>query len=341
MAKKGRRAVEEERLLAVQLLRKGKSADEVADMLDVGRSTVLAWQAKYRRDGLAGLSTKFASGRPTVLTDDQILRLRSMIVGKNPRQYQLDFALWTRKLVAELISREFKHRLSLVTVGRILKKLGLSAQKPLYRAYQRDPDKVRIWKEETFPQIRKAAKEAGATIFFEDESGIRTDHHAGTTWGAIGETPVVEATGERKSVNMISAISGRGELHFDLFQGSMTAAGFIEFCERLLDDCPTPVFLIVDGSSTHTAKVVKEYVARTAGRLSLFFLPPYSPDLNPDEWVWNYVKNTQIKRAVAMSQCHLWTLARDALRKLQGLPEIICGFFRDPHLAYITASGDP
>ena len=148
---------------------------------------------------------------------------------------------------------------------------------------------------------------------------------------------MVTATGERTSVNMIWAISPRVQLHFDLFEGSMTAARFIVFCEKLLHDCATPVFLIVDGSTAHTANIVKDYVASTEGRLQFFFLPPYSPELNPDEWVWKNMKHDRIKRTVPMSKGHLWTLAREALLRLQKMPETVMGFFGDPHLAYIRA----
>lgn len=337
MAKKGRRATEEERIRAVELMESGKSPEVVAEILGVGRSSVFEWQKKYRTDGLAALSTKFASGRPTVLSDQQMIRLRAMIVGGDPRQHSFGFALWTRKLVAELIARKFAVRLSLPTVGRILKKLGMSAQRPLYRAYQQDPEKVREWKEQTYPSIRAQAAREGATIFFADEAGIRTDHHAGTTWAPVGRTPVVTATGERKSVNMISAVSPRGALHFEVFEGNMNATRFIEFCEKLCHDCPTPVFLIVDGAPAHTAKIVKKYVLSTEGGLRLFFLPPYSPELNPDEWVWKNVKHDQIKRTVPMSKGHLWTLAQDALLRLTNMPGTVRAFFGDPHLAYIAA----
>lgn len=336
MAKKGRRATNEERLRAVQLLESGYSADAVADILEVGRSSVFSWQAMYRQDGLAALSTKFASGRPTTLSDQQMMQLYSLIVGRDPRQHSFGVALWTRKLIGDLIRQKFGVALSLPTVGRILKKLGMSPQRPLYRAYQQDPDKVRAWKQETYPKIKAAAVEAGATIFFADEAGVRTDHHAGTTWAPIGRTPVVTATGERKSVNMVSAVSPGGQIHFDVFEGTMNAARFIEFCTKLVHDSPTPVFLIVDGSSTHTAKIVKEYVASTEGRLNLFFLPPYSPELNPDEWVWKNVKHDNVGRTVAISKDHLRSIVYDALRRLQATPQIIKGFFADPSLAYIS-----
>jgi transposase len=339
MAKKGRRATNDERLRAVQLLEHGYSADEVADILQVGRSSVFAWQAMYRAGGLAALSTKFASGRPTTLSDEQMVRLYSLIVGADPRQYSFGVALWTRKLVGDLIFLKFQVRLSLPTVGRILTTLGMSPQRPLYRAYQQDPERVRVWKQQTYPQIKAAAARVGATIFFADEAGVRTDHHAGTTWAPVGRTPVVAATGERKSVNMVSAVSPGGQIHFDVFEGSMNATRFVEFCAKLVHDCPTPVFLIVDGSSAHTAKIVKKYVASTGGQLSLFFLPPYSPELNPDEWVWKNVKHDTVGRTVAMSKGHLYSIVYDALRRLQTTPQIIKGFFADPCLTYIA--GEP
>lgn len=337
MAKKGRRSTKEEKIDAVTLIENGTHPDLVAEIFDVSRSSVYDWYQKYREGGLAALSTKFASGRPTVLSDQEMIQLRSMIVGSDPRQYSFGMALWTRELVAGLIEQKFGTRLTLPTISRILKKLGLSPQRPVYRAYQQDPEKVRIWKEHTYPALREQAAQAGAALFFADEAGVRTDHHAGRTWAPIGRTPVVTATGEKESVTMVSAIGTRGQLHFDVFEGTMNAARFIEFCKKLLHECPTPVFLIVDGSGVHTAKIVRKYVESTEGRLRLFILPPYSPELNPDEWVWKNVKHDQVKRAVPMGKGHLWTLVRDALGHLKNTPEKLLGFFRDPHLAYISA----
>jgi transposase len=335
MAKKGRRATEEERIRAVQLMESGKPPNVVAEILGVSRSSVFAWQKSYRAGGLAALSTKFASGRPTSLSDKQMLTLYSLIAGNDPRQLSFGMALWTRKMIAELISRQFGVRLSLVSVGRILNKLGMSAQRPVYRAYQQNPVLVEKWKAETYPQIRAEAAETGASIFFADEAAVRTDHHAGTTWAPVGQTPVVAATGERKSVSMISAVSQHGEIHFDVFYGTVNAERFIEFCKKLLQDCAGPVFLVVDGSSTHTAKKVGEYVATTQGHLKIFILPPYSPELNPDEWVWKNVKHDQIGPAVPMGQSHLWSLANDALLRLRAAAHIVRGFFADPHLSYL------
>jgi hypothetical protein len=173
-----------------------------------------------------------------------------------------------------------------VSVGRLLRTMGLSPQRPLHRAYQQNPEAVQRWKDEEFPAIRATAKAEGATIYFADEAGIRSDYHSGTTWAPVGKTPVVRNTGARYSVNMISAISVQGALRFTVREGTVNAGVFIDFCKRLLHDSDGPVYVVVDGHPSHRAKITTKFVASTDGRLKLFFLPGYSPELNPDEWVW-------------------------------------------------------
>jgi transposase len=336
MAKKGQRSTNAERIRAVQLIESGEATyAEVAAELRVGESTLYEWMRKYRAGGLAALSTKMASGRPTALSDRQMLELMALIVGCEPRQLSFGFALWTRKLVRDLIRQRFGVGLSVQHVGRILKKLGLSPQRPMYRAYQQDPQRVQRWKDQEYPAIRARAAEEGAQVFFADEAAVRTDHHAGTTWAPIGRTPVVTSTGDRASIMMASAISTTGALRFHVHEGSFKARHFIAFCRQLLSDVDGKVFLIVDGSSVHTAKEVKEFVKSTGGRLSLFFLPPYSPELNPDEWVWKNVKHDHIGRVSVRGLDELKAVADRALRRLQKTPRIILGFFADPALAYI------
>ena len=192
-------------------------------------------------------------------------RLYTLIAGADPRQLEFGFALWTRDMVRELIRREFQVSLSAVSVGRLLRTLGLSPQRPLWRAWQADPEAVQRWRDEEFPAIRAQAKAEGATIYFGDEAGIRSDYHAGTTWAPVGQTPVVKATGARHSLNMISAVTAQGLLRFSTYTGSFTGARFIEFCRKLMADTDGPVYLVVDGHPTHRSKLVKEFVASTDG----------------------------------------------------------------------------
>ena len=170
-------------------------------------------------------------------------------------------------MVRELICREFAVRLSAVSVGRLLGKLGLSPRRPLYRAYQQNPEAVARWKAETYPQLRREAAEVGATIDFVDEAGVRSDDHAGTTWAPVGHTPVVAATGDRFGINLISAVAAKGKLRFAAYEGSLNGSVFIDFCRRLLDDSPGPVFLGLDGHPVHRSKAVKAFAASTDGRL--------------------------------------------------------------------------
>ena len=240
-------------------------------------------------------------------------------------------------MVRQVIRREFEVALCVVSVGRLLRTMGLSPQRPLYRAYQQNPEAVDRWKEEQFPAIRKQAKAEGATIYFADEAGIRSDYHAGTTWAPIGRTPVVKATGARFSLNMLSAVSAQGALRFMVHEGTVNATVFIDFCRRLLRDHPGPVYLVVDGHPAHRARATTEFVASTQSRLRLFLLPGYSPELNPDEWVWKNVKHDRTGKTTVTSKDDLKATVISALRRLQKLPALVRGFFADPCLRYITA----
>ena len=307
----------------MRLLKEGNNAATVARMFGVSRAMLFRWQQKYDADGPAALETKKTPGPASRLSAEQMAKLYAWIVGRDPRQLEFDFGLWTRKIVRDLIRREFRVKLSEVQVGRLLAKMGLSPQRPLYRAYQQNPELVEEWKRVIYPRIRRLAAEEGASIFFQDEASVRTDHHAGTTWAPVGQTPVVTKTGERKAIKMVSAISPKGELRFQVHEGRMNGGRFIEFLKALLRSVPGKIFLIVDGSSVHKAKKVREFVENeTDGRLQVFFLPSYSPELNPDEWVWNNVKNDRIGRAVIMSKDDLKARAVSALRRLQKLPDL-------------------
>ncbi len=312
--------------------------DKVAAVVDVDRSTLLGWWRNYRLIGPESLRTKKTRGPDGKLNDAQLRELYALLVGADPRQLSFGFALWTRAMVGQLIFQRFKIRVSVATVGRVLKALGMSPQKPLYRAYEQDPERVRTWKTQTYPQICRRAAVEGAEIFFADEASVRTDFHAGTTWAPVGQTPVVEKTGKRTSVMMISAVSPKGKLRFMVHDQGLKSEEFITFCRRLLDDTPADkkVFLIVDGGRIHTSKMTKRFVERT-DRLELFYLPPYSPELNPDEWVWKNVKNDRVGRQAVQSHDELRLFVTAALHRLQKLPRLVLSFFTDPRLAYITS----
>uniref|UniRef100_UPI001964A4F5 IS630 family transposase n=1 Tax=Glycomyces sp. YM15 TaxID=2800446 RepID=UPI001964A4F5 len=252
-----------------------------------------------------------------------------------------DSRLWTREIVAALVKERFGVGFSPKWIGQILTDLGFTPQRPRYRSDRQDPAVVEQWRTETFPVIAARAREEGAEIFFGDESAIQLGFHAGTTWGRKGQTPVVTATGPvggRKTIMMVSAISRKGHLRFRLQSGSFDAVAFIDFCKRLMATTDKPVFLIVDNARVHHAKIVKAFEEESQGRLRLFYLPPYSPQLNPDELVWNTVKNGRIGKAVIKNEGDMHRVALSALRSLQKLPETVKRFFNHPELAYILAA---
>lgn len=335
MAIRGRRATFEERVSACKALEKGISADTVAQVTGVSRASVFEWWKTYRLHGKEALRTKPTPGPKPRLTDGQMSQLQRIIIDSNPRQLDFETTLWTREIVRELILRLFSVELSLVSVGNVLARLGMSPQRPLYRAYEQDPEKVTEWKEETFPQIQARAKKEGAGIFFADESSVRTDYHAGTTWAPVGRTPVVKGTGKKRSISMVSAVSPRGELHFAVQDEGIDRYDFLDFSKKLIEDAGRPVFLIMDNSTVHHATVLKEFAGKSGGMLRLYFLPPYSPDLNPDEWVWKNVKHDNLGRASAKSEGELMEFARAALKHLKEAPGKVRSFFADPALKYI------
>jgi transposase len=332
-----RRKLQDIRELAINALQRGMNPDDVADLYDVGRSTVYNWWKEYQKKGPAALVVKMAPGRTPRLTDKQMATLRKLVIGRDPRQLQFDFAMWTRQMVRDLISREFGVDYTLQAVGNILHGMGLSPQKPLVRAYQQNPEMVRRWKEEEYPAIQAAAKAAGGSIYFCDEASIRTDYHSGTTWAPVGRTPIVRGTGERKSVNMISAISTRGKLHFSFLDGNLNSALFIDYLKKLMHDVPGSIFLIVDGYPSHKSKETREFVKSTEGKLNLFFLPPYSPELNPDEWVWKSIKYDRVGKLASRSVVEMRAGIEKAVDRLQSVTKFALGLFRDPDLSYIGA----
>jgi transposase len=330
-------ALEEIRVRAVQRVEAGESPEVVIRALGFGRTVIYGWLAKYREGGIEALRAKPVPGRPPKLAGPQLRWIYQTVTSKNPLQLRFEFALWTRAMVRELIRERFGVRLSEVSVGRLLRKLGLSPQRPLRRAYEQDPKLVDTWLAKEFPKIRALAKRERAELFFGDEAGIRSDFHAGTTWAPRGETPVVPATGQRFGLNLVSAISPRGELRFMTVEGRMNADKFIEFLRRLLHNTRGRVFLIVDRHPAHRAKKVRDFVDATGGKLRLFFLPSYSPELNPDELVWNHLKNHGIGKRVVHNREHLRELATSHLRSLARMPHRIRSFFQHPSLRYAAA----
>ena len=321
------------RMQAIKAVKGGQTVASVAAAMGMNIRTVFTWLSAYADGGQKALQAKPIPGRPPKVSGDEMRWIAQTVKDNTPQQLKFEYGLWTLSLIGELIRRQFGKSLSLSAVSRVMRLLGFTPQKPLYQAWQQDTVLVQQWQTETYPAIRAEARQAGATIYFADESGIRSDYHAGTTWAACGETPVVTATGSRFSLNMLSAVSPRGEFRFMVHEGSVTATVFRDFLKRLMIGATQPVFVVVDGHPIHKAKLVMEYVDSLAGQLKLFYLPPYSPQLNPDEQVWAHVKRQVAKRFVQDKE-NMKRLALGALRRIQKLPNLVRSFFKQPECQY-------
>ena len=318
---------------AVKRVESGESPEAVASGLGINRRTIYRWLSAFHYGGDQALAAKPIPGAPPKLDAKQLAKLARLIREKNPQQLKFDYALWTLGIIRQVIASRFMVKLSEVSVARLMKRLGFTPQRPLYRAWQQDPVLVKRWQDQDYPKIAAKAKKENALIFFADEAGLRSDNHTGTTWAPVGQTPIVKATGARFGFNMLSAVNAQGHFRFMTVQGTVTASVFRDFLKRLITGLERKVFLIVDGHPTHKAKLVKQFLADNKDRIELFFLPPYSPELNPDELVWNNVKATVAKMAV-MTKEQMKAAAESALRRIQKLPELVANFFRTSTCMY-------
>ncbi len=330
--------LEEIRKMAIERVREGERPSTVIASYGFHRCVIYRWMkaAAGRGRGLRALAARKGTGRPKKLIATQERQVFRWVNGKNPMQYGFDFGLWTRQIVRELVQQKFGVALSLASIGALLARLGLTAQKPLQRAYQRDPEAIERWQRETYPAIAQRAKAEGADIYFWDESGFRADAVQGKTWGRRGESPVVQVPGQRQSISAASAVSAKGAFWFATYQGGLNGESFVELLKKLMHRRKRPLHLVLDGLPAHKTKVVKTYVAATQGRLTLHFLPGYAPELNPDELVWSHAKRTGNARRPLQKGEKLEPRIAAQLTEIANNPKLVRSFFKHPSVAYIS-----
>jgi transposase len=329
------KALEHMRMLAVRrVIEDGEAPSDVMKSLGLSRTAIYPWLHRYEEGGMESLVEKIARGPDSLFSERQRQQVRKWILGKDPRQYGFDFGLWSRRIVQALIGEKMGIECGLTAVGRLLASLNITPQKPLRRAYERDPAAVTLWEKETYPELRKRAKRLGARIFFSDEAGFQSDPVLGRTYGLRGQTPVVRTSGQRQSLNVISAVNARGEFWAVTYTGKLNAESFVPFLQNFMDSQTGRIFLVVDGHPAHKANAVKSYIKSLEGRLELHFLPPYAPDLNPDEFVWSHMKNNGVSKKPLKTNESLQCRVDQDLNQIRENPKLVKSFFQATSVVY-------
>jgi len=320
---------------AVQAVLRGESQTSVAKTFGLSRAAVAKWMQLYRLNGEKALNGAKRGRRKQIQLEPwQAAQTVRTITDHCPDQIKLPWVLWTRDAVAQLLKERYNLTISRWTAGRYLKRWGFTPQKPAKRAFEQNPEAVQHWLDTEYPQIHAAALQEDAEIHWGDEMGIRSDHQSGRTWGIKGKTPVVAMTGQRFSCNMISTITNRGSLRFMIYQKRFTVEVFLTFLRRLIGTVGHKIYLIVDNHSVHRAKKIKAWVEKHAEQIAIFYLPAYSPQLNPDEYLNNDIKNNASKSRRPSTKLELQENIRYYLRVTQKRPDIVRHFFKAPMVAY-------
>ena len=328
---------EQIRFQAIRLRKAGRKYKEIEEILGVCHTTICAWYKKDEREGKKGISAQRRGrklGSCRTLNPDQEKQIQKLIQDKCPDQLKLPFALWTRIAVQQLVRRLWNIKMPIRTVGEYLKRWGFTPQKPLRRAYKQNPKAVKAWMDEQYPAIAKRAKKEQAEIQWGDETGLCNDSYHGRSYAPRGQTPAIRLHPRCKRVNLISTVTNQGKVRFMVYKGKMNSNTLIKFMKRLVKNSDKKVFLILDNLKVHHSYLVQDWLEEHKNQIEIFFLPSYSPELNPDEYL-----NCDLKAAVhsgipARDKNQLKAKAISHLRKIQKLPGRIKKYFKHPKIAY-------
>lgn len=329
--KMSRDAQQEIRYQVIRLKKQGRKRLEIKDITGVHPSTISAWWKLYKAGGEKALKLKKPGpevGSTRTLTPDQEKELQKAIYDKCPDQMKLPFALWTRPAIRQLIKQLYSIDMPIRTVGEYLKRWGFTPQKPLRKAYKQNPKAVKQWLEDTYPDIKARAKKENAEIHWGDETGLCNDSYYGRSYSPRGKTPAIKLHPRCKRVNLISTVTNQGKVRFMIYDGKMNAQTLIKFMERLIKDSKQKIFVILDNLKVHHSHVVKEWLEEKKEHIEVFFLPSYSPELNPDEYLNCDLKTGVHSGVPARTEKQLKKKAVSHLRKLQKLPNRVAKYFK-------------
>jgi transposase len=333
-------AQEEKRRTAIRLRQEQQTFAEIGAVLGVHWATVRGWWERYQGGGLAALAAQRRGrrvGTQRTLTPAQERTIQQLLIDKTPDQLRMPFALWTRAAIGALIHQRFGIRMPVRTIGHYLKRWGFTPQKPLKRAYEQRPAEIQRWLDREYPAIAVRAKREGAEIHWGDETSLSTSDPRGRGFAPRGQTPVLEVVARRKSVSFLSTVTNQGLVRFMVLEGPLSAPTLIRFMRRLIRSTARKVFLILDNLNVHKAAQVRGWVAAHADGIAVFYLPPYAPELNPDEYLNGDLKLGVAAKVPARTKPELTKAARSHLRMLQHRPHRVRRFFEHARIKYAAA----
>jgi transposase len=335
-------ALEERRRTIIRMKENGSSPTEIVAATGCSRKTIYPlferWKKSKSKDKEKTVITAGQRGRKIgtgrTLSGKQEKAIQRIIIDKYPDQLKFDFALWTREGVQKLILRKFNLEMPIRTVGEYLKRWNFTPQKPVAYAYERDEKKVAEWLETTYPHIKKRARRMKGDIYWGDETTVKASDVRGRGYAPKGKTPVVNRTKKYENVSMVSAITNQGKVSWKLYDGSVNSERFLEFVKQLVRNKKRKVFLIVDNAKTHHSKMLHAWITENKNKIEIFYLPPYSPDLNPDEHVNADVKYGVGSKRPKKTKKELEKTTNEHMKMLHKMPERIMRYFLDPAIRY-------
>ena len=328
------------RLVAIKLHKQKKSQKEISILLNIHKNTIYKWVKRYKNGGIKGLKDQkqgHDEGIGRLLSAKQEKEIRDMIIDKMPEQLKLPFGLWTRKAIVELVKRQYNIKIAIRTMGTYLKRWGFSPQKPKKRAYEQNSKSVQKWLTENYPVIVKKAKAENAEIHWGDETGIRNTSQYGRSYAPVGQTPTKTTMAKRISLNMISTVTNQGKVRFMTYNGTMNAQRFIVFLKRLIKGANKKIFLILDNLRVHHSKLVKQWIDENTDKIELFYLPSYSPEINPDEYLNNDLKSGIGLKQSPKNEKQMKSNVKSHMIFLQKNPERVARFFHHKSIKYAAA----
>jgi len=328
----------ERRRQVIRARKRGWTRAQVAAKVGLSHTAVTKVIVRYEDGGAAGLAPRKQgrrSGEDRALTAEQEDAVRRIICDKRPEQLKMEFALWSRAAVMQLIERECGVKLHVRSVGKYLARWGFTPQKPIKKAYEQRPEAVQAWLDEQYPEIEKRAKTEGAEIHWGDETALVNTDVRGRSYAPAGKTPVAYAVGgTRQKLSMIATVTNQGKTRWMIIDEAFNSDKLIEFLEALIKDAGRKVFLILDNLRVHHSKPVKAWVEERKDKIELFYLPSYSPELNPEERLNADLKHAIGSKVPARTKAKLKTAATEHMTRLEQSPDRVMSYFQDPHVKY-------